>query len=268
LAILFSIAAMLAFPARAVADDNDALFAEATAALAEGRAGDAITDFEALADRGVVDGTVSFDRGLAYATRVKIGAEQPGDLGRAAHGFEEARALTSDTKLARDATQALGVIRAEVARRRIRAGESADVEQLVVGRSIVRLLSEDAWCIAAVVASVALGAALFVRMFVSSRRGKVGATIGWAVAAPALALSAAMVLFARDDRLHVREAVIVAPQARVASEKGIVIDDIKALPEAALVEVVETKPGWARIKWGTIEGWIPSSTVRSIARRE
>ncbi|MDF2694931.1 MAG: hypothetical protein K0S65_3314, partial [Labilithrix sp.] len=68
--------------------DPAALFRGANEALAAGRPGEAIAKFEALADRGVVDAVVSFDRGLAYAARVRAGGEQPGDLGRAAHGFE------------------------------------------------------------------------------------------------------------------------------------------------------------------------------------
>src|SRR5579864_4158247 len=56
-------------------DDPNALFGAATAALGEGRATEAIADLEALADRGVVDPVASYDRGLAYAMRVRIGAE-------------------------------------------------------------------------------------------------------------------------------------------------------------------------------------------------
>ncbi len=79
------------------ADDGAAaLFESATKALHEGRAGDAIGAFETLADEGVVDAVASYDRGLAYAMRVRIGAEVPGDLGRAAQGFEEARDLSRD----------------------------------------------------------------------------------------------------------------------------------------------------------------------------
>jgi len=89
--------------------NEEDMFGKATDALAGGKPGDAIALFEALADRGVVDENVSFDRGLAYAARVRIGAEQPGDLGRAAHGFEEARALTTDKALERDAFSALAI---------------------------------------------------------------------------------------------------------------------------------------------------------------
>lgn len=270
-ACLFVVALFCALalsPTIAAADETDALFAAANAALADGLVGDAIVDFEALADRGVVDPSMSFDRGLAYAARVNIGSEQPGDLGRAAQGFEEARALTSDSKLIASATGALSVIRAEVARRRARAGDSTDVEQVIIGRAIVRLLSEDTWCIAASVASIALGASLFVRALSASRQGKAGGAIGWAVSTPILVFCAVMALLAREDRMHLREAVIVSAGARAADDKGIVLDNLKGLPEAALVEVVGTKPGWSHVKWGPMDGWIPSATIRSIARAD
>jgi hypothetical protein len=90
-----SMAAVLAtLSAHASSSEDSAFFASGTQALAEGRPGDAIANFEALADRGVTDPAASFDRGLAYANRIRVGAEQPGDLGRAALGFAEARELT------------------------------------------------------------------------------------------------------------------------------------------------------------------------------
>ena len=69
-----------------VEENPSAIFASATAALSAERHAEAIARFEALADRGVVDPVVSYDRGLAYAARVRAKNEQPGDLGRAAHG--------------------------------------------------------------------------------------------------------------------------------------------------------------------------------------
>jgi hypothetical protein len=128
------------------AEETDALRGKAAAALVEGRPGEAIDDLEALADRGVLDPRVSFDRGLAYAYRVRAGKEQPGDLGRAAHGFEEARALTEDSRLVDAATGALAVLRAEVARRRAQADDPVEIEHgPPLGRSIAYILPEDAW---------------------------------------------------------------------------------------------------------------------------
>src|SRR5579859_6373417 len=126
--------------------DDQALFVAATQALKEGRPSDAIASFEALGDRGVVDAAISFDRGLAYAERIRAGGEQPGDLGRAAQGFEEARELSTDKALSEDAGRALALIRAEVARRRSRAGEPVELDEgASLGRTVVQLLPEDAW---------------------------------------------------------------------------------------------------------------------------
>jgi hypothetical protein len=60
--------------------------------------------------------------------RVRLDAEVAGDLGRASHGFEEARALTDDPGVARDAKSALATRRTEVARRRAKADESIEVD--------------------------------------------------------------------------------------------------------------------------------------------
>lgn len=250
-------------------DDADALFSAGTTALKEGRAGDAVASFEALADRGALDAATSYDRGLAYAARVRIGAEVPGDLGRAAQGFEEARALSPDATLANDATHALAVVRGEVARRRARAGDPVELDQgLGLGRSVTHLVSEDAWCALAGVASIVLGAALFVRWLARSRRARVVATIAAAIAGPLMLVFAALTGSLRDERLHRREAVVVTTSARPADERGITIANATPLPEAALVEITATRPGWARVRWGTIDAWVPSSALRAVARVE
>jgi hypothetical protein len=170
LATLFSSGARAA-DATAPGDDTAQLFAAATTELHQGRPTEAIASFEALADRGLVDPVASYDRGLAYAQRVRIGAEVPGDLGRAAHGFEEARALSSDSVLVDDATRALTVVRSEVARRRIRAGQPVEVDP---GRSLARavagLVPEDAWFFVAAAASATFGVGLFVRRGGGRRR--------------------------------------------------------------------------------------------------
>jgi hypothetical protein len=84
LAFLVALVALVSWAASARAEDDPATyFTQATQALKEGRAGDAIASLEALADRGVVDPVASYDRGLAYAMRVRIGAEVPGSRRRA-----------------------------------------------------------------------------------------------------------------------------------------------------------------------------------------
>jgi hypothetical protein len=244
-----------------------ALFANGAQALRDGRASDAIASFEALADRGTVDPAASYDRGLAYAMRVRIGAEVGGDLGRAAQGFEEARDLTHDAKLAESASRALAVVRSEVARRRTRAGEPVEVD---AGRSLARtvssLMAEDSWCVLAAVCSAILAIGLFVRRSASARRLHVGGGVAAGLAAPVLLLAIAMALAARHDRLGVREAIVVTPGSRPGDERGIVAPGATPLPEGARVEVVDSRDTRARIRFGALDAWVQASALRDLAR--
>ena len=254
------------------ADEPDILFAGATEALAAGKPADAIANLEALADRGVVDAAMSFDRGLAYAERVRIGAEQPGDLGRAAHGFEEARILTRDPKLVDDATAALVTIRAEVSRRRARAGGSMEIEQTdSLGDSVVHLLSEDTWAILSTIASVLFGVGLFVRRQAKSGEGsasrvKIGGTVASAVFFPLSLALVTLTLFARDERMHRRDGIIVSPGARPSDAHGVVLPGAGPLPEAARVRILGANAAWTEVRWGTLDAWVPSPAVRPLRR--
>jgi hypothetical protein len=266
LATLFSSGARAA-DATASGDDTAQLFAAATTELHQGRPTEAIASFEALADRGLVDPVASYDRGLAYAQRVRIGAEVPGDLGRAAHGFEEARALSSDSALVDDATRALTVVRSEVARRRIRAGQPVEVDP---GRSLARavagLVPEDAWFFVAAAASATFGVGLFVRRVGRGRRLRVGAGVAAGVAVPVLAVSIVMTLASRHDRLYLREAVVVSPGARPSSDQGIAQPGASPLAEGARVELLDSRGGWTRVRFGSLETWLDASTLRPIVR--
>jgi hypothetical protein len=256
--------------ARALAtEETDALFASGNQALADGRPGDALAAFEALADRGVVDAAASFNRGLAYANRARIGAEQPGDLGRAAHGFAEARDLTREPSLAREAGNALITLRSEVARRRARAGDPIELDTgVTLGRAVVELLPENAWAGLAMFASLVLGLGLFARGAATERTQRVGATVACVVALPVLVGSALLTLGARDERLHLVEGIIVAPQARPADEQAIAVAGAPQIPEAARVEILGDKPAWVHVRRGPQVAWLPSQTVRTLVRVE
>jgi hypothetical protein len=248
-------------------DDPGALFASATKALHEGRAGDAIASFETLADTGAVDAVASYDRGLAYALRVRIGAEVPGDLGRAAHGFEEARDLSRDRGLTDDAEHALGVIRGEVARRRMRAGEPVEVDP---GRSLARTLAglqpEGLWSAMAVAFSAAFAGGLFARRWGRHPRARIAGGVVASVSGPALAFAIAMTLAARHDRLTLREAVVVTPGARQTDSRGLAVPGAPALPEGARVEIVEPRSASTHVRFGAIDAWVSSSTLRELTR--
>ncbi len=252
-------------------DESDALFAAGVEGLRDGRVGDAIAALEALADRGVLDAAASYDRGLAYAMRVRIGAELPGDLGNAAHGFEEARDLSRDPKLLEDAGRGLIAVRGEVARRRLRAGQAVEVD---VGRSLARalagLLGEDAWALMALAASAALAMGLFVRWLAGHPRARVGGGVLAGVAAPVLLFVIMMTLTARRDRLSLTEAVVVGA-ARPTDEHGVTLPGSTPLPEGARVEVVGP-PGEARpsvhVRAGTLDAWVSASALRELARAD
>lgn len=272
--VLCALAALLTMLAVALggvarADDSEtpaALFEKGAQALRDGRASDAITALEALADRGTVDPAASYDRGLAYAMRVRVGAEVPGDLGRAAQGFEEARDLTHDPKLADAASRALAVVRSEVARRRTRAGDPVEVD---AGRSLARTLSslmaEDTWSILAAVCSALLATGLLVRWMARTRRLRVGGGVAAGLAAPVLLLAIGMALAARHDRLEVREAIVVTPGSRPSDERGMVAPGATALPEGARVEVVESRDTRTRFRFGALDAWVPATALREIA---
>src|SRR5260370_35775792 len=91
-AIVAVVCAVLWLFAHAVEAEEDSagMFREGSKALREGRAGDAVAIFEALAYRGLVDAAASLDRGFAYAVRGRVQARRPGDPGRAAPAFADA----------------------------------------------------------------------------------------------------------------------------------------------------------------------------------
>ncbi len=248
--------------------DDAALFKGGTDALAGGKPGEAIAKLEALADRGVVDAVVSYDRGLAYAARVRAGAEQPGDLGRATHGFEEARDLTRDTKLKEDASRALAALRSEMARRRSHAGDPIEIEHgFSLGRSIVTLLPENAWATIAGAMALFLTIAIVVRRLVVLPRARVAATTSAALAGLLLVLSSILVWAARDARLHLKEGVLIAPNARLLDARHLALDGVAPLPEGVRAQIKDEGSGFSRIVVGGAEGYLPSSAVLPLARR-
>lgn len=253
----------------AAAEDTDpkALFKAATEALAGDRPALAIAKLEALGDRGVIDPVVSYDRGLAYAGRVRAGAEQPGDLGRAAHGFEEARELSHDSALVLDATTALAAVRAEVAKRRSRAGDPIEIEHGVsLGRSIVKLLPENVWAILAAMSALALTVGIVLRARAEVRRLKVAGTTTCAIAGGLLCAFALVLHSARDIRLHVREAVVIAPSTRLLDEKHVALLAVAPLPEGARLQLLDESSDFAHVALGSAVGWLPSAAVLPMAR--
>ncbi len=248
------------------AEPEDTLV-RASAALEASKPAEAIRELESAADQGYVDAALSFDRGLAYAMRVRLGPESDGDLGRAIHGFEEARELSRDALLQAEARHALTLLRSEVARRRARAGEPIDVEEgLSVGRSMARLLEEDTWFSIAILASLLFTVGLVLRGWRGTERLRASSLVVCALSLPSCLVATGFALARRSERLELHEAIIVLPGARPADGRHIVIASSGPLPEGARLRVFESQGGYRRFRRGDLDAWLPEGAVLPLAK--
>lgn len=260
LAALAALALLAASPI-ARADDATKTFHDGVEALGRGEYEAAIDAFESLADRGFVHPDASFDRGLAYVARVKAHADHPGDLGRAAAGFQEALELRPGD---RDADRALDAVRAEVTRRRSRRAKDAVDVRPTLDRVVVRLASEQTWGTLALVASMLFAVGLVLR------RRKGAAHVTGSVLAPAagvaILLFAPLTYAARELSRTTRPGVVVVPELYLEDESGQSLGG-DPVPEAASVEVGEHHGGLVAVRWGAREGFAPAGSVRVLATR-
>jgi hypothetical protein len=281
-ALLFTVVFAAARAEGASEDDTQSLFQKGVAALRDGAVNEAVENFEALADRGFVHPDASFDRALSYLGRVRGGVERPGDLGRAAAALEETLLLRSDD---REAETALELVRAEVARRRARSGSSTEVDaRPTIDRAVFGFASEWTWSILAAVSSLLLTAGLVLRLVAaqmtdaaagdtlheaSPLEGAIhlASTITVPIGVACLVAFAVLAAGARQLRLTTTDGVVVAPEAHLLTEKG-VLTSRGAIPEAAKVELGEQRGTLVHVRWGALEGWTQSDAVRRLARPE
>ena len=257
----------------AVEDDATALFQKGVSALREGSFNEAVEVFEALADRGFVHPDASFDRALSYLGRTRAGVERPGDLGRAAAALEETLLLRPDDH---EAETALELVRAEVARRRARSGSSADVDaRPTIDRAVFGFASEWTWAILAAISSLLLTIGLVLRVVAREGDGveetphegalHLASTIAVPIGLVCLVVFSVLAGGARQLRLTTSDGVVVAPEAHLLTEKG-VLTSRGAIPEAARVELGEQRGSLVHVRWGAVEGWTQSDAVRRLAR--
>jgi hypothetical protein len=260
-ACLALVASVVAAPVAHADDAPPDLFRRGSAALARGEYEAAIDAFEALADRGFVHPDASFDRGLAYLARVKARADHPGDLGRAAAGFQEALELRPSDP---DADAALDTVRAEVARRRSRRAKDAVDVRPTLDRVVVRLASERTW------AGLALGASMLLAVGLVLRKRPGAAHVAGSVLAPAAGVAvlvlSPLTYAARELSRSTHAGVVVVPELYLQSETGQSLGG-DPIPEAASVEVGERRGGLVAVRWGATEGFAPPSSVRVLASR-
>lgn len=230
----------------------------AVAALRAARADDAIVQLEGLADRGVEGAGLAYDRGLAYAARARSAQASPGDLGRAAHGFEEALRRSPWDGAAR---AALDEVRKAIASRDARAGgKTAVVDAAPAWRGLVVAAPGDVFAGLALAGSLLASIALAARPRL--RRGaRLAASTLLAVGLSLAAVASALALGARWLRTNVREAVVVAPHAtgRPAGD-GATLD----LPEGARVDVVEEGTTSVLVRTDRGTGWVSRESLRAL----
>jgi hypothetical protein len=131
---------------------------------------------------------------------------------------------------------------------------------------VAALLGEDTWADLAVGASAILSLGLFARWLASVPRVRVACAVAAGVAAPVLAVSVAMALAARHDRLGLREAVVVTASARPIDDRGIAMPSATPLPEGARVEIIEARGASSLVRFGTVEALLPATSLRDLAR--
>ncbi len=246
--------------------ETAALFRASLEALRTDHPADAVAGFETLADRGNVDPVLSYDRGLAYAARVRAGAERPGDLGRAVQAFEEARDLSRDPALHRDATSALLTVRAEIARRAARTGLQTEVQQgHSLGQAFVGIAPESTWTLLAALASAGLAMGIVVRSKTRSSRLRVAGATTATLSLLGLVMCFGSTVFARHLRLHARDGVVLTT-ARLLDKQHIVQSALLPLAEGTRVAVVEDGTDFARVRIREIEGFLPVGTLAPLAK--
>lgn len=254
--LAFAVVAVLALASeQGVAESRDT-FREGADALAVGKFDDAIALLEAHADREPAHPDASFNRALAYLTRVKAGAERAGDLGRAAAALEETLILRPDDG---DAAHALELVRAEVARRRAGSHKNLVVATPSLDRLVVGLASPRTWGMLAIAASWLFALGILMR-----RKSAGSVRLAGTLLTPlaAVALLALLPLAFGSARLAARSrpGVLVVREAFLTDETGQALGGDPVV-EAARLELGVERGALVHARYGTREGWLPSDTV-------
>src|SRR6185295_18650845 len=141
------------------------------------------------------------------------------------------------------------------------------------------LASEFTWSVLAALSSLLLTMGLMARAvepqsedeprdrppgaFERSREGTIhlASAIAIPIGCACLVLFAGLAAGSRHLRLTTSEGVIVAPEARLVTEKGVLTSG-GPIPEAARVEVGDQRGGLVHIRWGSVEGFTQGDVVR------
>lgn len=245
----------------------EAVLAASVSAAQRGAFDEAVDQVELLSDRGFVHPDASYARAYAYVERARSRASRPGDLGRAVAALEESLLLRPDAEV----EGALSTLRAEISRRRARAGSSPVLQRPSLARAVTSLLPEGVWVNSAVLGSILVTAGLTLYFAVKRRAAEIAGATGIVVGLILGLLGASLAFAARHYRTTSRPAVVVVSEARLLDPNGRALPvrapNPEAVPEGALVYVHEQRDGRARLEWGAITGWVDASQLRVLMTR-
>jgi LPXTG-motif cell wall-anchored protein len=262
--VLVSLCA-LAVGASAAAQPNKAKpsqhFEQASKALDQGRYENAINHLEAYADRESPHPDASYNRGIAYLMRVRSGNEASGDLGRAAASFEEALALRPGDI---ESKHALELVRAEVARRRSRAGQNVVVASPSLDRVVVGFFSARTFNLLALGASLLLALGLVLRKRKNSSQQLTGTLLS-PLAGLALVGLVPLSIHASTIARSRGKGVVVVREAFLVDENGRPLGG-DPVTEATTVEIGARRGSLLHLRYGRREGWVKREAIRIIQR--
>ncbi|MFO0548470.1 MAG: hypothetical protein U0271_08795 [Polyangiaceae bacterium] len=236
-------------------------FSRATAALRAKRYDEAILELEALADEGYLHADIAYDRGLAYALRAATPGAQPGDLGRAAAAFEEAKRMAPRDE---ESARSLDLVRAEVARRRSKEDKKDVIVRPSLDRVILTAFSPNVWAYFAMASSLLLGLGLVLWRAKKTGIVHVTGSVLSPIAFVATVTLAPIGYFSRRHADTTKSAVVVAPEITLKTDDG-EKSDAPTIPEATLVEIGQRRDDDVLVRWGSYEGYAPARSVRVLA---
>jgi uncharacterized membrane protein len=93
------------------------------------------------------------------------------------------------------------------------------------------------------------------------------ATTSGAIAGALLLVGSILASAARDARIHLREAIVITPNARLLDSRHLAMDGALAVPEGVCARIVEESGGFSHVVIGVASGFLPSSAILPLAKR-
>ncbi|MFZ5892241.1 MAG: hypothetical protein ACOY0T_14380 [Myxococcota bacterium] len=250
------------------AEEPAAVIREALGAIQRGAFDEAVDRLELLADGGFVHADASRARAYAYIQRARSRAKRPGDLGRAVAALEEVQLLAPGT----DLEAQIATLQSEISRQRSHEGNAPVLQRPTLGRAITGLLPENAWSVLAAIGATLVTFGLVLYLFVKRRTTEIAGATTIVIGLVLGGLGACLAAGARHYRRTSRAAVVVVAEARLLDAQGRALPDrgktVNAVPEGSLVYVREQGDRYARIEWGSVDGWVDPSQLQLLATLE